>query len=47
MTLPEDKEVSSVVHQIKTILGFARVKVAAQVNSELLHTYLQIGLLEN
>lgn len=43
MTLPENKEVSSVVHQIKAILEFARVKVATQVNNELLHTYLQIG----
>lgn len=43
MTLPENKEVSSVVYQIKTILEFARVKVSAQVNNELLHTYLQIG----
>ncbi len=43
LNLPQEKEMISVIQEIKSVLDTARTNVAQQVNNELLNTYGNIG----
>lgn len=43
LNLTQEKEMISVIQEIKSVLDTARTNVAQQVNNELLNTYWNIG----